>query len=372
MIFYITQQPSCDSAATRRVNFVLGALEDEKVTCVGLSSNGKTGWQKQMKSSKGKHSYVWLMNLNRRFLLDISFSFALFLFLLFNVRSNDCILVYNFTPRAALPIILLRSLKKLTLIIELEEVYGKISDYERLGIFESHGFKIADGFILASKTMIPLTGGKPFVVSAGYYEGELEESLSDNSMNENVSEPFLLYSGRIDRFGGIFELILEFKSSSLKVPLVITGSGDSVSKLKQLVDNDERIVYLGNITRSRLLNLVLKDCICINPMNARLDYAEYSFPSKVVWWLALGKIVLSTPCPSVVNSDASNYVRFFSFSNCDTPDSTTFIQAVQESLNKLATGGSGWRKNSREFLSILKKQQREIHDLIAERICSFS
>jgi len=354
------------------VNFILEALEDEKVTCIGLSSNGKRGWQKPMKSSNGNHIFVWLMNLNRRTLLDISFSFALFFFLLFRVRTNDCILVYNFTTRVALPIILMKVLKKLKLIIELEEVYGKIADYERLGIFESLGFKIANGFILASKTMIPLTGGKPFVVSAGYYEREFEETRSDKNIDTDVAEPFLLYSGRIDRFGGVFDLIREFRSSSLEIPLVITGSGDSVSKMKQLVENDKRITYLGNMTRSKLLNLVLKDCICINPMNPGLDYAEFSFPSKIVWWLAHGKIVLSTPCPSVVNSDLSNYVRFFSFSNCESPGFTTFTQAVRESLNMLATRRSDCRKTSEELLSVLKKQQREIHDLIVKRICSFS
>jgi len=354
------------------VNFILEALEDEKVTCVGLSSNGRKGWQKRKKSSNGNHIFVWLMNLNRRFLHDISFSLALFFFLLFRVKSNDCILVYNFTPRVALPIILLKSLKKFNLIIELEEVYSEIADYKRLGMFESHGFKLADGFILASRTMISLIGEKPFVISAGYYERELEETPSDKIIERDLAEPFLLYSGRIDGFGGVFDLIREFRSSSLEVPLVITGSGDRMAKIKQLVKNDERIQYLGNITRSKLLSLVLKNCICINPMNPMLDYAEFSFPSKIIWWLAQGKIVLSTPCPSVINSDVRNYIRFFSWSSCENPRFTTFVQAVQESIGMLASQECNSGKTSEELLALLKKQQREMHDLIAKRMCGFS
>lgn len=131
-------------------------------------------------------------------------------------------------------------------------------------------------------------------------EGVYSPSQTLGKVEEKFDLPTVLYSGSLQEFTGIKNLIDAFmKINNSKIRLVICGSGFYSNYIKEKASIDERICYKGNIDRDEVLLLQQKAILLVNPRQPNYELTKYSFPSKTMEYLASGTPVLMYELPGI-------------------------------------------------------------------------
>ena len=191
--------------------------------------------------------------------------------------------------------------KIVNIVLDMTLSLGKISDnilrrvYEN---FEERGtlnLQKSDGFILLTEHMhSPLkVEHRPYLVM----EGLVDSSIVKQYRQEEKLSNYLLYSGSLDSHYGIIDLIEAFiiykaNNPDSNLGLWICGDGDMASKVKEYSDKNPFIVYKGFVSREEALFIQANSYFLVNPRPNQGEYVKYSFPSKTLEYMALGKVVL--------------------------------------------------------------------------------
>ena len=83
--------------------------------------------------------------------------------------------------------------------------------------------------------------------------------------------------------------------------LVICGDGDSKNELIAKMKEDNRIQYLGNLSRNEVLKLQRNSDLLVNPRSSEGIFTKYSFPSKTMEYLASATPTLIYRLPGIPN-----------------------------------------------------------------------
>ena len=138
----------------------------------------------------------------------------------------------------------------------------------------------------------------------------------------------VLYSGMLSKVTGVDLLIKVFKQSKLKnYELWITGKGELEDEVRQASQENNNIKFEGFVSNSEFYEILSKADIVINPRNMNFTQNMNNFPSKILEYLASGRVVVSTRfpgyqrfknniffCDSDVDSIASTLCRTFELS----------------------------------------------------------
>lgn len=81
------------------------------------------------------------------------------------------------------------------------------------------------------------------------------------------------------------------------VEFYISGKGFLEENVRKAADKDHRIKYLGFIPDDEYYKLMQEMDVFINPRNMDMEQNQNNFPSKVLEYLATGRIVVSTKFP---------------------------------------------------------------------------
>jgi len=147
-----------------------------------------------------------------------------------------------------------------------------------------------DSFTLLSAPMVERLDikNKPWIVMEGIYQPPMH--LLDSPKDNNK---VIFYGGHLDKRYGVIDLVEAFtqiKSSDYR--LVICGKGDSIEAIKEYAQKDNRISFLGLISRSEVISWQKKATVLVNPRHSNEIYTKYSFPSKTIEYLASGTPVV--------------------------------------------------------------------------------
>lgn len=146
-----------------------------------------------------------------------------------------------------------------------------------------------DCFVLLSlhmKSKLPI-GDKPFIVIEGIFN-PIDDNLVDEVINLEASKK-IFYSGVLHIRNGILNLIEAFKKISNKnYELVICGDGPAQNAIIAECLLDERIKYKGQLDRAEVLKLQRGATLLVNPRTPEGEFTKYSFPSKIMEYLASG------------------------------------------------------------------------------------
>ena len=127
----------------------------------------------------------------------------------------------------------------------------------------------------------------------------------DDSILGQFSQPHkkdvcnFYYSGLLSEENGVKNMVVAFRRiNATNIRLVISGKGPLEKYVKEETKKDTRIVYVGYVENKRYYTLLEQADILVNPRNMELPQNKNNFPSKIMEYLASGRIIISTRFPS--------------------------------------------------------------------------
>lgn len=149
-------------------------------------------------------------------------------------------------------------------------------------------YKYFDSFVLLTEYMKEKIGcSGNYIVNEGVYE---EDVIKRIPHKEDPNIFTLFYGGMLYQKFGIINLVNAVHSiNDSNVILELCGAGDCVDYVKSIAKIDNRIKYLGVISREEALNYQSRASLLVNPrIPDGNPFTRYSFPSKTLEYFASG------------------------------------------------------------------------------------
>ncbi|WP_459465704.1 glycosyltransferase family protein [Aquirufa sp. OSTEICH-129A] len=205
-----------------------------------------------------------------------------------------------------------RLFKKFELIYEIEEIFKAAWNKNKSEVnHEISQLNFADKYIFVNDLMNDYFGyDKDYVVCYGNYSriNFFKSNLIDNKIK-------IVYAGIIggensDVFFAIN--VMKFLPSNYELGIVGYGTEDNLNNLKKYIDKnkDARIKYDGLLTGEDLTNYLGKFHIGISSRLLKDELSNFTFPSKVLFYLSHNLITVSTDIKCIRFSKVSNLVHF--------------------------------------------------------------
>lgn len=150
--------------------------------------------------------------------------------------------------------------------------------------------KNVDSYIVLTEPMIAALDaeGKPFEVVEGIYE----ETVGLPNKTKNVKT--IVYTGKLNYAFGALNLVKAFvQINNPDIRLVICGSGEAKEEIEKIAKEDHRIDFKGQVSSDVARQCILDGDILVNPRPNDSEYTKYSFPSKIIDYLATGNPVVA-------------------------------------------------------------------------------
>ena len=122
--------------------------------------------------------------------------------------------------------------------------------------------------------------------------------------NEGKKDPifnYFYFGGSLYERYGVKTLVDAFHKSNIKSKLVVAGNGPLDSYIEKMAGEDNRILYLSQLSKERNIAYLRNSIANINPrpLNNKID--SESVPSKLLEYLSIGTPVISTKYPKLYN-----------------------------------------------------------------------
>lgn len=211
------------------------------------------------------------------------------------IPKGSAVVMYAVNPIFMFPLSIAKTAKKLTLTTICSEV-PKYRRYDKslamrfkksIQTFFNNRF---DKYILLTEPMkeVVAVKNKPYMVMEGI-AAELPDKPSD-SQRKNI----VMYAGGLHPDNNLRLLIEACNRSSMVEECWICGSGPQEKDLASLIADNQRIKLLGRRSHEEVKNLEKQVKILINLRDSGNPLTRYSFPSKIIEYLASGAQVIST------------------------------------------------------------------------------
>lgn len=163
---------------------------------------------------------------------------------------------------------------------------------------------------LAPDLVNDLTPGKPSLVFPGIFSSNLTHLRDEPQVAEKkrapeaAPKPFtVLYAGGLYAAYGVDRLIDAVAGiDNYPVQLRLFGRGDQENRIRELSSHDPRFFYGGFVGGEELMSELEAADVLVNPRPTGEKFAQMSFPSKLVEYLAIGRPVLTTRIKSIPES----------------------------------------------------------------------
>ncbi|MBO5341833.1 MAG: glycosyltransferase [Lachnospiraceae bacterium] len=196
---------------------------------------------------------------------------------------------------------------------------------------------------LSNRTRRFLRQNQEFIVMHGGIDKAFYDYFEELSI-KNVEKIKIMYSGLLNNVTGVDLLLEAFHNiATSNVELHITGKGQYQELVEDNCRQDDRIIYDGFLEYEEYMNLLKDADILVNPRNMNLPENQNNFPSKILDYLAAGKIIVSTSFPG---SEEFKDAIIFVESNED-----AICKGIEEAIIRL--------KNRDVYFDICRKKAKE-------------
>lgn len=322
---YENENRNSSLAGINKMNYIVNILNEleYKVTIVSpaWSMNNKGIYNKRILNLKSNLSLALPKSFgaNNKLMrnLRVIYSYLwLFKYLMFNIKKNEEVIIYH-SLGLIYPVLLAKKLKKIRIILEVEEIYQDVMVYSnKVKMLEYKMFEMADKYIFSTKALDKKLNykKKPAIVINGAYniENNITSKYRDNKIH-------LVYAGIIDsKKGGAISAVAsaEYLSEKYHLHIIGFGSKTDINNLYKIIDEVSKktkckITYEGVYKDKEYIEFIQKCDIGLSTQSSKGEYIETSFPSKILSYLSNGLRVVSASIKSVKDSNVCKYVYFY-------------------------------------------------------------
>ncbi|WP_318617950.1 glycosyltransferase [Sporosarcina sp. YIM B06819] len=244
------------------------------------------------------------------------------LYVLFKVKKGDCLLVYH-SLNYILPLKIINGIFKKPFILEVEEFYSAVNENHRK--FESKEIEFinsANGYLLVNDLMkekIDLRN-KPMIISYGNYKVPLKkkENIFKDSQFINIVYAGVIEDNRKAAF--LAAKTARYLNENYKIHILGFGNNKDIKELRELINNintecgSEKVIFHGKKSGNQYTDF-LQSCdialSCHTYSETEKASADYTFPSKIITYLANNLRVVSADIRCVRESMMSSYILFY-------------------------------------------------------------
>ncbi len=190
---------------------------------------------------------------------------------------------------------------KTCLIIPDLPIYMNMNSQRRgvFGFFKMYSNRRLDKLIKNIDTYVVLTKymyerletkHQPYVVVEGIGDDRYRES---DIFYKHGEVKNIVYTGTLAKKYGVIDLVDAFHAiCNSNLRLIICGTGDGESYIKEMIRKDSRIIYKGVVSNREACEIQRNAYLLVNPRNSNGEYTKYSFPSKTMEYMLSGRPVL--------------------------------------------------------------------------------
>lgn len=314
-------------------NFAHSAVNKMKYIAKTLNENGynieliSPSWTVNKKKYKGKKIQInpdttlklfptipWKGNLGKVMSVIFSFSF-LFFYLLFMTKKNEQIIVYH-SKWLTLPILMLKKIKKINIILEVEEIYVDIKPSKFWSFFEFRLFKSVEKYIFPTELLNEKLNEekKPYLIIYGSYQAQ---KLQDSNLKDKKIH--VVYAGTFDpRKGGAYAAVdaAEFLPENYHMHIIGFGSSDEIklliNKINKVSEKSKSTLSFDGLLQGEEYLAFLQKChIGLSTQEPYSTYNETSFPSKILSYLGNGLRVVSARIKAIELSEIGSEMYYY-------------------------------------------------------------
>ncbi len=181
-----------------------------------------------------------------------------------------------------------------------------------------------DGVVALNQKMIDdYTPAQKSVIIEGGLDLDFINPLIDKVKPEQYK---IIYSGALTAYSGVSNLIQALpwiKNNHFIIE--IYGTGPLQESILESMKHENRLVYKGNVSNQEMMEIQRHADILINPRLIKDPVSMYTFPSKLIEYMASGTPTLTTK----VNGLLDEYLPYLFVMEEDTP------QAIANAIEKL-------------------------------------
>lgn len=226
--------------------------------------------------------------------------------------ARDRIMIVDASYISALPWLFLGLLgsrvRKLGMFADVYAYMGEVADARgTANAFQSAVRSVVKilysnfgGFVLMTGLMNCVVNprDRPHLVMEGLV-GQEPDFLESQEITK-AEKPTVMYVGALRREYGLDDLVTGFMNVRRRdARLIIYGAGPFAKEITVATRVDKRITYGGRIPVSQVMSEQAKSWILINTRRADDEFTKYSFPSKLLSYMASGTTVLTTQLPGM-------------------------------------------------------------------------
>ena len=241
-------------------------------------------------------------------------------------------------------------IKSIAIVTDLPEMMYVLKD--KIGITDRIIFNAQNLILWFANGYVVLTEATNLVINKKRKPYCIIEGLADIRLMSNISHSEKIISTKVIHYsGGLYEkfgvkaLIDAFMLIDRgDISLHIFGIGDLEEYIVTCIQIDSRIVFFGYKDNSAVIEDQLNSFILINPRFTHEDYTKYSFPSKIIEYMASGIPLLTTKLPGIP-PEYLNFVYLFEEENIE-----GFKKSIQLVLEKPAEELFDFGAKAKEFV----------------------
>lgn len=307
----------CSLAAVNKMDYIISTAEKLGYQVNIVSSAVKKSplhffesQKKEAVSEKVLIIYAPSMKRNNkliRYFHNILVNVWVFNKLMFLVKKKDPVVVYN-RVAYSFPVRLVKKLRKLNVILEIEEINSKVWPLKKRQVIAENKLLKSAGekVLIVSDVLKEYLENKEGIVVYGNYI----KCFPEKTYNKNTQSIQMIYSGTIDKHKGSAFVALDVLE---KLPdhytLNITGPIDKENKdeFLKIVErinsgpNKKKCIYHGILPKKEFDDLLYQCDIALN-LQQEGEFGSFVFPSKILNYLCHGLNVVTTPGESIVRS----------------------------------------------------------------------
>ena len=215
-----------------------------------------------------------------------------------------------------------------------------------------------DSYTLLTKEMATALhiNSKRHTVLEGIANVSFKESPT-NPLEREDNKKRVVYTGTLTRVYGVMDLVNAFDYiTEDNYELYICGEGETKEEIIQKCNQDHRIHYLGRVSREQSIQLQQSATILVNPRNNNDEFTKYSFPSKLMEYLASGRPILCYRLDGIPREYDSylNYIHGNTSQNMAT-DIMSLCNLTETELNRIGEEGKQFVLREKNCITQTKK-----------------